>query len=40
MFHMTTSSILELAATEAIFTKDHRGDEAGTGEDGKLDKCI
>ncbi|VUZ45471.1 unnamed protein product, partial [Hymenolepis diminuta] len=36
MFHLTTSSILELAATEAIFSKDHRGDEPGGGEDGNV----
>nr|CDS15467.1 protein unc 80 [Echinococcus granulosus] len=36
LFHITTSSILELAATEAVFSKDHRGDEAGGGEDGNI----
>ncbi|VDO01519.1 unnamed protein product [Rodentolepis nana] len=44
MFHMTTSSILELAAAEAIFSKDHRGDEASGGEDGYIEgmwvECI
>ncbi len=34
-FHMTTCSILELAATEAILSKDHRGDEAAGADDGK-----
>ncbi|VDK20530.1 unnamed protein product [Taenia asiatica] len=33
LFHITTSAILELAATEVVFSKDHRGDEAGSGED-------
>ncbi|KAM7539779.1 hypothetical protein Aperf_G00000028389 [Anoplocephala perfoliata] len=36
LFHITTSSILELAATEAIFSKDHRGDENGGSEDGNV----
>uniref|UniRef100_A0A5K3ET37 Ras-GAP domain-containing protein n=1 Tax=Mesocestoides corti TaxID=53468 RepID=A0A5K3ET37_MESCO len=34
MFHLTTCSILELAATEAILSKDHRSDETAGGEDG------
>eukprot|EP00108_Taenia_solium_P004580 TsM_000167300 transcript=TsM_000167300 gene=TsM_000167300 len=33
LFHITTSAILELAATEVVLSKDHRGDEAGSGED-------
>ncbi|KAL5112250.1 hypothetical protein TcWFU_006019 [Taenia crassiceps] len=36
LFHITTSAILELAATEVVFSKDHRGDEAGGGEDGNV----
>ena len=35
LFHLTTSSVLELAGTEAVFSKDHRIDEATTNEDGK-----
>lgn len=35
LFHITTSAILELAASEVVFSKDHRGDEAGGGEDGR-----
>ena len=34
LFHLTTSSVLELAGTEVVFSKDHRGDEAANNEDG------